>query len=57
MVQLDIYRGGFWFRVLGFGVSVRDKKRFPPLFSERCGSRHVYRIGKWGIEFLAKRVH
>lgn len=57
MVQFDIYRGGFWFRVLGFGVSVRDKKRFPPLFSERCGSRHMYRIGKWGIEFLAKRVH
>lgn len=54
MIQFDFYRGGFWFRIFGYGVSVRDKKRFPPLFSERQGSRRVYRVGKWGIEILKR---
>lgn len=53
-IQFAFYSGGFWIRVFGRGVSVRNKERFRPLFSERSGSRRVHRVGKWGIEFLTK---
>jgi len=44
--------GIFWIRLFGKGISVVDKKKYPPLFSERFGYRKVVRIGKWGIEWL-----
>lgn len=52
LTKWHCYDGGFWFRVLGFGISVRNKAKHPPLFSERNGYRKVLRIGKWGVEWL-----
>ena len=49
------YDGGFWIRIMGRGISIVDKHKHPPLFSERHGYRKVLRIGRWGIEFLKKR--
>jgi len=46
------YPGGFWFRLFGRGLSVSDKIKNPPLFSERYGYRKILRFGKWGIEYL-----
>ena len=46
------YDGGFWFRILGHGLSVQDKTKHPPVFSERHGHRRVLRLGKWGVEIL-----
>ncbi len=48
----SIYNGGLWFQMFGYGISVVNKKKHPPLFSEREGFRKVFRIGKLGIEFL-----
>lgn len=48
-----IYDGGFWFRLFGrWGLSISDKIKNPPLFSEQHGYRKICRIGKWGIEIL-----
>ena len=49
------YDGGFWLRIMGHGISVNNKRKFPPLFSERNGYRKVFYIGKWGIEFLSRK--
>ena len=46
--------GGFWIRVFGRGISVADKIKNPPLFSERYGYVRVLRFGKWGIKWLKK---
>lgn len=47
-----IYDGGFWFRLFGWGFSISDKIKNPPLFSERNGYKKVLRVGKWGIGLL-----
>lgn len=49
-----LYDGGFWFRITqyGWGFSVVDKLKNPPLFSERTGYKKVLRIGKFGIKLL-----
>jgi len=52
IIQYHIYDGGFWFRVLGHGLSIVDKTKHRPLFSERHGYRKVLRIGRIGIEYL-----
>ena len=46
------YNGGFWIRIAGYGISVSDKLKHPPLFTERNGYRKVYRVGRWGIFIL-----
>ena len=46
------YDGGVWIRILGKGISIINKQKHPPLFSERNGYRRVLRIGKWGVEHL-----
>ena len=46
------YNGGFWIRISGYGISIIDKNKHKPLFSERNGLRKVHRIGRWGVEFL-----
>ena len=50
------YDGGFWIRILGYGISVTNKDKHSPLFSERYGYRRVFRIGKWGIKWLIKAM-
>lgn len=47
----DTVARGFWFRVLGVGLSIDNMR---PLFSERMGYRRKLRIGKWGMEFLGR---
>lgn len=47
------YNGGFWFRIFGKGLSVRNRKIHAPLFSERNGYIKVLRIGKWAITYLS----
>jgi hypothetical protein len=51
-VTWNFYNGGFWIRAFGRGVIVTNKLKHPPLFSERNGYRHVFRIGRWAIEWL-----
>jgi hypothetical protein len=52
MVSWHYYDGGFWLRIMGRGISVVNKQKHLPLFSERNGYRRVRRIGKWGVEWL-----
>jgi hypothetical protein len=47
-------RGVWWFRLLGRGVSVKDTKAYPLLFSERNGFVKRIQIGKWSIKYLPK---
>ena len=54
LLNYMIFDGGFWIRVFGRGVSVSDKIKNPPLFSERYGHVRVLRFGKWGIKWLKK---
>jgi hypothetical protein len=46
------WTGGWWFRILGYGLSVYDRRMNPPLFSERYGYRKVLRLGPYSVRFL-----
>jgi len=50
------YDGGFWFRVLGYGISIKDTKKHQLLFSERNGYQGAIRIGKYSIKYLPKHT-
>ncbi|KKN72966.1 hypothetical protein LCGC14_0405200 [marine sediment metagenome] len=52
IITLAFYDGGFWFRIFGKGLAIVNKKKNPPLFSERNGIRKVLRVGNYGVEFL-----
>ena len=39
--------GMAWFRVLGFGLRVKDTRRHPLLFSERNGHVRSLALGPW----------
>ena len=54
-MALCIYKGGFWFRIFGYGLSVINKHKNPPLASERLGLRKVWRVGRYGVEILKRR--
>jgi hypothetical protein len=45
-------KGQWWFRVFGVGVSWKDIRIHPLLFSERYGHRKGLRIGSWMFHFL-----
>lgn len=45
------FPGGFWFRLFRYGFHIKDKRKNPPLFSERYGYRKFYYLGNYGIEF------
>lgn len=47
--QLYFSKNAFWFRVLGFGLSISSH---PLLFSERYGYSKVLRIGKMKFKLL-----
>ncbi len=49
----QFYDGGFWIRFFWIGLSVSDKEKHPPLYSERSGKWKVWRFGKWGVRFLS----
>lgn len=53
MNGLSISRYGMWFRIAGYGLSV---KFTPALFSERYGHRKVLRVCGVGFEILKPEV-
>ena len=44
--------GFFWFRLLGFGICIKDTTKHKLLFSERYGYTGGLKIGKYYIKFL-----
>jgi hypothetical protein len=50
--SLCLYDGGGWVRVFGKGLSIVDKRKHHPVYSELNGWRRVFRIGRFGVEFL-----
>lgn len=48
-------RPGFgWVRVFGRGVTWKDTRRYPLLFSERRGYTKVLRLGPWVLWLLPR---
>jgi hypothetical protein len=45
------YRGGFWFRLFGYGINIKNIRVNGLLFSQRNG-KSGYVIGNYYIEFL-----
>jgi hypothetical protein len=52
VIRYEIYDGGFWFRIFGYGLTILDSHKYYPLFSERMGYRRYLYIGKWKIRHL-----
>ncbi|MCW1826494.1 hypothetical protein OLZ31_06470 [Enterobacter asburiae] len=52
MIKHEFYEGGFWFRIFGYGLSVRNRDKFPSSFSVRNGYVKELRVGKYGIKIL-----
>ncbi len=52
LVTWHSYPGGFWVRVMGRGISIENKQKCRPLFSERNGYRRIVRFGRWGAESI-----
>jgi hypothetical protein len=46
------YKGGFWIRVFGYGISVADRRIHPALFSERNGFKKPLKVGPYAIGYL-----
>ena len=51
--QYHVYSGGLWFRFRGKGVSITNRLKHPPLFSERIGKTKGFSFLNWRINFLA----
>lgn len=45
---------GFWIRVFGYGISVRDVTKHSLLFSERYGYTRYMMVGKWVVRWLPR---
>ena len=52
MIQYSFKKHSYWFRVFGYGVSIRNTKSFRLLFSERNGLVKYFKVGNWVIIFL-----
>lgn len=52
MIYVHRYKGGFWFRVLGYGLNVINRDIHEPIFSVRNGFVKELRAGKYGIQVL-----
>jgi len=46
--------GSFWFRILGYGLHIKNITKFPLLFSQRNGLKKSIRIKNTYIEYLTK---
>ena len=44
--------GMLWFRIFGYGLSIKNMDIHRLLFSERLGYTKTLRIGKWSIKWL-----
>ena len=51
-VRGHVCRSCFWFRVFGYGLSVRRASMSPVLFSEGVGKRKVFRGLGLAVELL-----
>lgn len=49
---LQIHEGGFYFRILGYGLTVMRAADHPALFSERQGYRQFLYIGPYKVGVL-----
>lgn len=49
-----VHKNGFWFRLFGYGLSMINRYKQPPLFSVRNEYRKEYKIGKYGIQLLKR---
>lgn len=49
------YRGGFWFRVFGYGVKGKDTRINPLLFSEREKLTRFLKLGPYVLGFLSRK--
>ena len=47
--------GGGWFRLFGAGISWKDTKRIPLIFSERNGYKKHLMLGAWSFAVLLPR--
>ncbi|WP_375495922.1 hypothetical protein [uncultured Nostoc sp.] len=48
-----IYDGGFWFRdSSGYGLSIVDRAKYPPLFSQRNGLTKFVSYKSWDMTQL-----
>lgn len=50
VIEWSAGRWGFWFRVLGYGIGVRNDSG--PSFSERNGYTRYVQIGRWIVKPL-----
>lgn len=46
--------GQWWFRLFGYGLSGKDIKKYPLIFSERYGHRKGFRALGWIFHFLIR---
>ena len=51
------WKGGFWFRVFGYGIHGKDLRDNDMLFSERMKKVKHYYFGSWSFKFLVRRGH
>lgn len=52
MIQYKIQSDNIWIRIFGYGISIRNVKTLPLLFSERNGLVKYFKVGNWVIIFL-----
>jgi len=52
MFGFHVWRWGFWFRLFGWGLHVRDTTTRRLLFSERNGLTKGLRLGRWYAKLL-----
>jgi hypothetical protein len=52
----EFYPGGFWVSAFGFAITIIDRRRHQPLFSERNGMRVGFMIGAWRVNFFRRRT-
>jgi len=51
LVSIDLRRDGGWFRLAGWGLSLRDLRTYTPPFSERHGD-YAFDLGPWRFKVL-----
>jgi hypothetical protein len=50
--QLAFGEGYFWFRIFGVGLHVANRRKHPPLFSERMGYTKSLKVFGHSIKVL-----
>jgi len=50
------YKKGFWVRIFGIGISVKNAVHHPLLFSQRMGIQKYLKIGNYIVSYLPKKI-